>query len=189
MSQITFWSILCSEQPYILNLYQQIPATFCHKNIFFPCVYIIYMHFVKDWKARMQKEVNLSKRNPTTTTKNNTQSRDLGKFKHNASTAGKEAVLGNMKIYRQDALWQSYLSFWYIENQNGSKSRNSQFTARTSRNMRAESKLFNFSLIIKVHKVGSWQMFTVDLILLSVNHKIPFSSKYCIHTILKNPPK
>lgn len=68
-----------------------------------------------------------------------------------SSTAGMR--LDKKKSYSQGALWQSNLSFGLVENHNGPKSRNSRFTANSSRNRRAESKLLMFSLLIKVRKV------------------------------------
>lgn len=66
------------------------------------CLCDIYA-FCKGLKRRDAEEVNLPKKSDTPETSE--------KFRHNASTAGKEAALGKSKIYRQDALWQSYLSF------------------------------------------------------------------------------
>lgn len=89
-----------------------------------------------------------------------------------------------MEICRQDALWQSYLSFWNAIIQDGPKSRNSRFTSRTSKTVSAEPKLCDFSPVIKVCKMGSWQMCSNS----PVKHRIQLFSKYRTHTVLHNPP-
>lgn len=82
---------------FISTRYQQLSPT----KMFFPlCLYDIYA-FCKGLKSADAEGSQSCK-------KKITHSRDLGKFKHNASAAREEAVLRNMKIYKQDALWQSY---------------------------------------------------------------------------------
>lgn len=84
---------------FISTRYQQLSPT---KMFFPPRLYDIYA-FCKGLKSTDAEGSQSFKKKIKIT-----HSRDLGKFKHNASAAREEAVLRNMKIYKQDALWQSY---------------------------------------------------------------------------------
>lgn len=142
-----FWAVNSHVFQIFINRYQQLPSPSTRFTFFY-----IYMPFGKDWKAWMHKKVNLSKRKKTQ------HNSALGKFKPNASTAGEEAAPRNTEICRQDALRHSYLSFWSAQIQDGPKSRNSRFTSRTSKTVRAEPKHFHFSPITKVCKMESWHL-------------------------------